>query len=270
MVVGKVGFLGGGVMGGAIIQGIIDSGRLPSSDLWVSGRTTASLDKLKASTGCNTTTINAEVVSQCRIVFIALKPQVIPRVLPELKDLWTPNHVIVSVASGVDIKTLGALTNNHPNIIRVMPNTPATVRAGVFSVTPSPTVPPTATDEVDALLQPLGITVRVEEWQIPAVIGCAGSAPAYVFAFIEALADGGVQQGLPRAIALQCAAQTVMGAAKMQIATGTHPGVLKDQVCSPGGNTIAAVAALEDKGFRGAVMQACGAAANHVFRPSTG
>ncbi|MDU2734411.1 MAG: pyrroline-5-carboxylate reductase, partial [Mixta calida] len=160
------------------------------------------------------------------------------------------------IAAGVTLDALAGVLGHDRKIVRVMPNTPALVNEGMTSVTPNALVTPEETDEVLAIFNSFGKAETVPEYLIHAVVGVSGSAPAYVFMFIEAMADAAVLGGMPRAQAYQFAAQAVKGAAQMVLETGKHPGELKDMVCSPGGTTIEAVKALEEKGFRSAVIAA--------------
>ncbi|CAM9342325.1 unnamed protein product [Ectocarpus sp. 13 AM-2016] len=261
----KLGFIGAGMMSSAMINGIIaakvtEPGNIIASDLYQ-----PSLDRLSAS-GVRTSTTNKEVVTGADVIVLAVKPDVIPAVLTEIEQFLTDDSLVVSIAAGVP---LSALENLVPGkrVIRVMPNTPCLVSesAAAFSLGSH------AKDEdrelVQSLLSAVGFACEVKESQLDAVTGVSGSGPAYIFVLIEALADGGVRMGLPRATALKLAAQTVKGAATMVLETGTHPGehglrVLKDNVCSPGGTTICAVEALEKNGFRAAAISAVVAATN--------
>ncbi|CAM9758880.1 unnamed protein product [Ascophyllum nodosum] len=257
----KLGFVGAGMMASAMINGIIaakatQAHHISASDLY----NKPGLDRLAAS-GVRTTACNAEVAAGSRVIFLAVKPDVIPTVLREIRDEVADDTLLVSIALGVTISALEELAPGK-RVVRVMPNTPCLVSemAAAFCMGSL------ATDEdkklLEGLLGSVGYAIEVPESKIDAVTGLSGSGPAYVFMMIEALADGGVRMGLPRATALQLAAQTVKGAATMVLETGTHPAVLKDQVCSPGGSTIAAVEALEKGGFRAAVMSAVIAASN--------
>lgn len=237
-------------MGGAIIRGLVSSGTISATKIIATCRNAGHLACLSADCpGIVTTTENQRALDEADVVFITLKPQVIPDVLPQLK--FSPRHTVISVASGISLAVLEHLCRPAVRIIRVMPNTPSLIRKGVLSVTPNRHVPEAEVVAVERLLSTLGTVVRVTEAQIKAVIATAGSAPAFVFTFIEALADVGVRHGLPRATALKCATATVEGSGAMAMLTGTHPAILRDQVCSPGGNTIAGVEAMEKNGFRG-------------------
>jgi pyrroline-5-carboxylate reductase len=216
---------------------------------------------------------NTDAVNQGDYVFLAVKPQVMPEVLAEIapalrKRLTAGNPaVLVSMAAGWSIGRLqagaggsGAGAPVFPPVVRIMPNTPALVSRGMIALAASPEVAPEKIKELEKILGAAGLVDPVEERYMDAVTGLSGSGPAFAYLFIEALADGGVRAGLPRDKALRYAAQTVLGAAAMVQETGKHPGELKDMVTSPGGTTIAGVAALENGAFRGTVMNAVEAA----------
>jgi pyrroline-5-carboxylate reductase len=214
---------------------------------------------------------NTEAANQGDYVFLAVKPQAAPGVLAEIapalrKRLAAGNPaVLVSMAAGWSIEKIqAALAEHGPGaplpVVRIMPNTPALISRGMIALAASPEVAPEKTGELEKILGAAGLVDPVEEKYMDAVTALSGSGPAYVYLFIEALADGGVRAGLPRDKALRYAAQTVLGAAAMVQETGKHPGELKDMVTSPGGTTIAGVAALENGAFRGTVMNAVEAA----------
>jgi pyrroline-5-carboxylate reductase len=222
---------------------------------------------------------NAEAVHKSDYVFLAVKPQTLPGVLAEIAPVVRERIalgkpvVLVSMAAGWSIGKIQAIVGgsgvNVPAehapvaaapVIRIMPNTPALISTGMTAMTVSPEVPEAKAAEIEGILGSTGVVDRIEERYMDAVTALSGSGPAFVYLFIEALADGGVQAGLPRDKALRYAAQTVLGAASMVKTTELHPGVLKDMVCSPGGTTIAGVAVLESGAFRGTVMHAVEAA----------
>jgi pyrroline-5-carboxylate reductase len=225
---------------------------------------------------------NIEAAGRGDYVFLAVKPQVMPAVLEEIAPVLgarlsggaAANHgpadktgglkALVSMAAGWSIENiqsrLGRCGAAGVPVVRIMPNTPALVSRGMIALAFSPELGAAALTELEAILSAAGTVDRVAESCLDAVTGLSGSGPAFVYMFIEALADGGVRAGLPRDKALRYAAQTVLGAAAMVQESGKHPGELKDMVCSPAGTTIAGVMALEGAGFRGAVMGAVEAA----------
>ena len=214
---------------------------------------------------------NAEVLRRADVVFLAVKPHVLPGVLAEVGGAAEDRHVFVSVAAGVStafieaaIVTAGGPPSGEPKVVRVMPNTPCLVGASASAACAGANAGAEDLERVTGLMSSAGLCLTVEERLFDAVTGVSGSGPAYVFQFIEAMADGGVAAGLSRSDAQQLAAQTVLGAAKMVLETGDHPGLLKDKVCSPGGTTIRAVHALEAGGMRAAVMDAVLASAGRA------
>ncbi|MDR3173756.1 MAG: pyrroline-5-carboxylate reductase, partial [Treponema sp.] len=209
---------------------------------------------------------NAEAAGRGDFLFLAVKPQVLGEVLGEIAPVLAERlasgnpAVLVSMAPGWSIGNIQAAIGRTQAVVRIMPNTPALISLGVIALAASPEVPPERLEALESLLGRAGMVDRIEERYMDAVTGLSGSGPAFVYLFIEALADGGVRAGLPRDKALRYAAQTVLGAAAMVRETGRHPGELKDMVSSPGGTTIAGVAVLENGAFRGTVMNAVEAA----------
>lgn len=196
----------------------------------------------------------AALVQESEIVWIAVKPQFLEEVLPELRAHWTESQILVSIVAGKSISYWQNVLGKEARIARVMPNTPALVQQAMNTVCFSDTL--TNRESVLDLLSSTGRVMQIREDLMDAAMGVAGCGPAFVYLFIEALADAGVAEGLFRAQAYELAAQTVLGAAQMVLETGMHPGALKDAVCSPGGTTIQGVMALEQAGFRSAVQQA--------------
>ena len=209
---------------------------------------------------------NSLAVREGDFVFLAVKPQILKIVLeeiaPALKERLSSSRplTLVSIAPGWSIEKIQTVLGLKAPVVRIMPNTPALISRGVIVMAPSPDVSAERTTELEKILSGAGLVDRLEEKYLDAVTGLSGSGPAFVYLFIEALADGGVQAGLPRDKALRYAAQTVLGSAAMVLETGKHPGELKDMVTSPGGTTIAGVAALENRAFRAAAINAVEAA----------
>jgi pyrroline-5-carboxylate reductase len=255
-----VGFLGAGQMATALASawakaGLLDAARSRAADPFPDART-----KFEKTTGIKAVESNRDVAAACDVLVLAVKPQVMAEVLAELRPAVTAAHLVVSIAAGVTLKALADGLGQSARLVRVMPNTPCLVGASATGYSPGPTATPDDAALVERLFGAVGVAYRVPEHLLDAVTGLSGSGPAFVYVFIEALADGGVECGLPRAVAQSLAAQTVLGAAKMVLETGQHPGALKDAVASPGGTTIAGLHALERAAFRAAAMDAVEAA----------
>ena len=226
-------------------------------DIIGSSKTETTAEKVKTKFNINTTTDNAAVAEQADILFLAVKPIFFPEVIAEIKDAVKTDTLIVSIAAGRNLQYLkDAFDRPELKLIRCMPNTPALVLEGCTGVCIGENVTEDETEQVLSLLRSFGIASVVPERLMDVVVGVSGSSPAYVFMFIEAMADEAVAAGMPRKQAYEFAAQSVLGSAKMVLETGKHPGELKDMVCSPGGTTIQAVKVLEEKGMRAAVMDA--------------
>ena len=253
----KIGFIGLGNMATAIIGGILKKEIVQPQDIIGSDALPAAVEKAK--TGFNIMGVidNKQVAREADVLFLAVKPIFIEEVLTEIKDTISKDTLIVSIVAGKSISFMEEkLQRTDCKIVRCMPNTPALVLEGCTGVCASGNVKEEELDTVLGLLRCFGKAIAVPERLMDVVVGVCGSAPAYVFMFIEAMADEAVAEGMPRAQAYEFAAQTVLGSAKMVLETGKHPGELKDMVCSPGGTTIQAVKVLEEKGLRAAVMDA--------------
>ncbi|MDE7435143.1 MAG: pyrroline-5-carboxylate reductase [Lachnospiraceae bacterium] len=252
----KIGFIGGGNMGSAMIGGIISSGLVPPENLIVSARTQETLDRLSARYGIRTTLDNNQAAAESDILFLAVKPNLYESVIKSIRDTVSEQQIIVSIAAGQTLSRIESLFNKQAKLVRTMPNTPAMVLEAMSAVTPNEQMTEEDTQLILSIFRCFGRAEIVPESLMDAVVGVSGSSPAYVYMFIEAMADAAVQDGMPRAQAYTFAAQSVLGAAKMVLETGRHPGELKDAVCSPGGTTIAAVAKLEEQGLRNTVIAA--------------
>ena len=259
-----VGFLGAGQMATALAKGWLAAGLIDAKRSRAADPIPASRDAFGAATGIRTTAANVEVVNDADLIVLAVKPQIMAGVLAEIAPKIQSRHLVVSIAAGVTLDQLSASLGTATRIIRVMPNTPCLVGASATGIAAGPAAKAEDTALVKTLFAAVGTALVVPESQLDAVTGLSGSGPAYVYVMIEAMADGGVKAGLPRETALALAAQTVFGAAKMVLETKQHPAVLKDAVASPGGTTIAGLHALEQAGFRGAVMDAVVAATNRA------
>lgn len=258
----RIGFIGLGNMGCAILQGIIASQSVPASQFYVYDIHPENGQKLAETYPLNVMESAREVARESDIVFVAVKPQNINEVLTEIQKELKKTTVVVSIAAGITIKMIEAVIGYEQKIVRVMPNTPALVNSAMCSLTPNTEVNPEELLTVRGLLNCIGLTEVLPEYQVHSATGVGGSGPAFVFMMIEALADSAVKGGMTRKQAYKFAAQTVMGSAKLMLETGKHPGELKDMVCSPGGITIEGVQALEQHGFRSAIMDAVEACIN--------
>ncbi|MEL4015649.1 pyrroline-5-carboxylate reductase [Dryocola clanedunensis] len=252
----KIGFIGCGNMGKAILGGLIASGQVQPGSIWVYTPSPDKVEALRQEFGVNAAQSAQEVAQIADIVFGAVKPNMMLKVLGEVNSSLNKETVVISIAAGITLDSLATALGHDRKIIRAMPNTPALVNAGMTSITPNALVSPEDIADAVNIFRSFGQAEVVSEAMIHPVVGVSGSSPAYVFMFIEAMADAAVLGGMPRKQAYQFAAQAVMGSAKMVLETGMHPGELKDMVCSPGGTTIEAVKVLEEKGFRSAVMEA--------------
>jgi pyrroline-5-carboxylate reductase len=257
----KIAFLGTGNMAEALVKGILRGGAATPSEIVCAEPREERRKEIERLYGVKAIASNLEAAAAADVVILSVKPQILDPVLDEVAPAVDGRKVILSIAAGVPIARIAARLPAGTRIVRSMPNTPALVGAGAAALSGGPHA--TAEDVALAvrLLEAVGTAVVVAEPLLDAVTGLSGSGPAFVYLFVEALADGGVKAGLPRAEALQLAAQTVLGAARLVLESGEHPGRLKDQVTSPGGTTIAGVHALEKAGFRGAVIDAVEAAA---------
>ncbi len=249
-----IGFIGAGNMGGAIVGGIADKGLF--GEILVYDKNPAAADALAKK--YSVTAAALDKAAGADVVLLAVKPNVLYSVLAEIAGLLKPDATVVSIAAGQAIEKIEAALPERTKIMRVMPNTPALVGEGMSALSPNNALAEdaAAVDEVTAIFTSLGKAEIVAESLMDAVTGVSGSSPAYVFMFIEALADAAVKAGMPRDKSYTFAAQSVLGSAKMVLETGLHPAALKDMVCSPGGTTIEAVKALEENGLRNAVMSA--------------
>ena len=250
----KLGFIVAGNMARAIIGGVLHSGLVEPKEVIASDVSRDAIDHVSKTLGIETTTDNY-LAAQAEILFLAVKPIYLQQVLEEIKGDIPAETIIVSIVAGKDISWLEERIGSEHKIIRTMPNTPALVGEGITAVCPNEKIERKELEEVLSILQSFGKAEVVAESMMDAVVAVSGSSPAYVFMFIEAMADAAVAEGMPRAQAYQFAAQSVLGSAKMVLETGKHPGELKDMVCSPAGTTIEAVQSLENHGFRGIVME---------------
>jgi pyrroline-5-carboxylate reductase len=256
----KIGIIGAGKIGSAIARGIIRAG-LVTKDQVMAGDVAEPLrESIVKELGIKATPDNGKVCDFADIVILAVKPQIVDSVLKESARKLGKAKLLVSVAAGVPVSRLEANLAQGARVVRVMPNIPCVVGAGAAGYAGGEHVTAKDMETVGLVLNSFGVAMPIEEKYLDAVTGLSGSGPAYVFLFIEALADGGVQAGLSRDVALKLAVQTVYGAARMALESSKHLAELKDEVTSPGGTTIAGLYALEQRGFRGTVMEAVASA----------
>ncbi|MBM4330453.1 MAG: pyrroline-5-carboxylate reductase [Deltaproteobacteria bacterium] len=251
-----IGIIGGGNMGEALIAGITQSGLLSPADILFYEPRPERKNFLQHKFGASPAESNPALVKNAPTLILAVKPQSVPEVLLEIAHALKPHHLLISICAGVALDFIQTFCHAPIRMIRAMPNTPTLIQKGATALAPSPAVKPEDLSTAEAIFRAVGITVIVKESQMDAVTGLSGSGPAYIFAVIEALAAGGVKEGLAQDIALTLTTQTVLGAAYLIQATDKHPATLRDQVCTPGGTTMAGLYAMEEGGFRLALMNA--------------
>lgn len=252
----RIGLIGAGKMASALAAGMLKGGVVSAEHVVATDVSTQAAEAFAELTNASIAPGIADVILQSEIIFLAVKPHHLKQLLTDMKDSVSDDHLIVSIAAGVSLETLQSGLEGKGRVIRVMPNTPCLVGAGACAYSLGAKATAEDARVLERLLSTVSLVHQVDEPLLDAVTGLSGSGPAYVYQFIEALSDGGVRMGLPRSIATQMAAQTVLGAAKMVLDTGEHPGALKDAVTSPGGTTIAGLHALEQGSLRGTVMNA--------------
>ena len=262
----KIGFIGAGNMASAIINGIISSGVMPSNEIYVSDVNPMACEKL-ARKGVCVMQSNRALARTVDCVVLAIKPVYADGVVTEVYDELCEKFVI-SIIGSWSHETLQAALPESARFVRVMPNTPLAVGEGMSLIGQTYTCTQEELDFTRTIFSAAGKVRIIEDHAFTAASGISGCGPAFVYQFIEALADGGVRYGVPRAAAYELAAQTLIGAAKMVLETGEHPGRLKDAVCSPGGTTIEGIFALEEGGMRAAVIHAVGATVEKTNRMS--
>ena len=249
-------FIGGGNMASAIIGGIIGSKLAAPDQITATAKTTATCSSLEERFGIHTCQDNKKAAESADILFLAVKPFLFSEVIAEIKDSVKKDALIISIAAGQPIASIETMFGSSVRLVRAMPNTPALVGEAMSALCINDKVTDKELSAAISIFNSFGKCEVIKESMMDAVVGVSGSSPAYVYMFIEAMADAAVADGMPRAQAYKFAAQSVLGSAKMVLETGTHPGALKDAVCSPGGTTIEAVAVLEEKGLRNAVISA--------------
>ncbi len=261
MVDKRIGFIGAGNMAQTIINGLIRNYTGINEKIYISNRTRAKGESLRNKFNVNLCESNIELVKNCDIIFLCVKPDIYSFVLDEIKEYVNEHQLLISVIVGITLEDMGSHFLQPKKIIRTMPNVAVTVGEGMTAVTPNDRVEEEELNLAITLLSSIGKVDVIKESLMDVATSISGCSPAFVAMFVEALADGGVLQGMPRDKAYQYAAQTLIGTAKMILENEIHPGKLKDTVTSPGGVTIEGVSVLEKRGFRGIVieaMEACG------------
>lgn len=251
----KIGFIGCGNMASAMIGGILKSGLATGAEIMASAKTEHTREKIRSEIKilCGS---NCETASFADVLFLAVKPQYYEEVIAQIRECVRTDQIIVTIAPGKSLAYLAGLFKEGQKIVRTMPNTPAMVGEGMTAVCPNEAVTDNDLRIVMELLESFGKAEVIPESLMDVATAVSGSSPAYIFLVIEAMADGAVADGMPRAKAYRFAAQAVLGSAKMVLETGKHPGQLKDMVCSPGGTTMEAVRVLEENGLRSALIEA--------------
>lgn len=250
-----IGFIGMGNMGYAMLKGVLKV--FSKEEITFTNRGKERKETVEKETLVEAQLSNKDCVNEVKYIILAVKPQQYDAVLEEIKDVITNEHVILSIAPGIKIAQIKEIIGLDKKVVRAMPNTPALLGEGMTGICYDETE--FSAEEIEIIgkiFSSFGRFEKVDEKLMSAVVCASGSSPAYVYMFIEALADSVVKYGIPRSQAYQFVAQTVKGAAQMVLETGKHPGELKDQVCSPSGTTIAGVAALEEFGLRNSVIKA--------------
>jgi pyrroline-5-carboxylate reductase len=252
----RIAVIGAGAMGGALCRGLVESGAALPEDVTASDPHADHLQDLASRLHIRTTPSNAQAADGADILILAVKPFTMQAVLEEIAECVAPDTLVISIAAGIRTEMLEAALPARVPVIRAMPNTAAQVREGACAFCRGRSADDIHAKQAAAVFHSFGIAVQVEERMMDAVTAVSGSGPAYVYLMIEAMVDGGVKAGLPRDLAHQLACQTVLGAARMVMETGMHPAQLKDMVATPSGTTITALAALEQSGFRAALIDA--------------
>jgi pyrroline-5-carboxylate reductase len=261
----KIGFIGAGFMGMPIIRGIINTGVFKPENICIFDLDIEKTLSFAHVNGVVVSNSSKELTETCDIIMICVKPNVVKIVLDEIKPAFTADKILVSIAAGIPLKTYKEAIGQDKKVVRSMPNQPALIGAGMTLISYDNCLTKEDIIAVEEIFSAVGEVESIDEKLMNAVISLTSSSPAYVFMLIEAMADAAVLEGIPRDQAYRLAANAVAGSAKMVAETGTHPGELKDTVCSPGGTTIAALRVLEQKGFRSAIIEAMDVCTKRAF-----
>jgi pyrroline-5-carboxylate reductase len=256
LVEAQLAFIGAGNMAEALVRGLLAARVVKAEQVTVTDTRNERLELFAEQHGVHATPDNRGAAASADIVILAVKPQILGRVTQEIADALRPDALVISIAAGVPLSDISANLGEERRLCRAMPNICALVARAATAIAPGPTASDEDVSTVRSIFEAVGMVVEVEENLMDSVTGLSGSGPAYVFMIIEALADAGVKVGLPRYQSQVLAAQTVLGSARLLIDTGTHPGILKDQVTSPGGTAIAGLHTLEEGGLRTTLINA--------------
>jgi pyrroline-5-carboxylate reductase len=267
----RLAVLGAGKMGETLLRGLLDTGAVAAGDVIATAAHEATVERLAAALGIETTTDNRRAAAGADRVLLGVKPQTVREVLAEVGHLLTPEQTLVSIAAGVPLSFLEEHTRAAVPVVRAMPNTPALVGAGMTALAGGRHAGPEHLAAAEELFRPVGRTLVLDERHFDAVTGLSASGPAFLYIVIEALAEGGVKVGLPRKVAIDLAAQTCLGAGQMVLETGSHPALLKDAVTTPAGCTVDGILKLEEGGLRVTLIKAVVEAARRageLFEPA--
>ena len=251
-----LGVIGVGAMGSALVKGMLNKNVLDKGMITVSDLNSAQAQAFAAETGVTYSLSNAELVENSESIILAVKPDIVPTVISEIKSKLNRSKILISIALGVSLENLSGMIGDSARLVRCMPNTPALVNEGMTCIAIGSDIEETEKAMINKYFSAVGRVEFMPEKLLSKITSLTSSSPAYVFMLIEAMADGAVLSGVPRSVAYKLAAQAVLGSAKMLLDTQKHPGELKDSVCSPAGSTIEAVKSLEKSGFRSAIIEA--------------
>jgi pyrroline-5-carboxylate reductase len=256
----ELGIIGTGKIGSALLKRLISTNTIDRSKIIIFDIDENKRNKLSEEFKVESAVSNEELARSSKYILVAVIPQVIDTVLKEIKTIITNEQIIISIAAGVSFNHINKFINPSVGLIRIMTNTPALIGAAATAIAHNENIKDHQLEFVKGIFDAVGMVVELEERHLDAVTGLSGSGPAYIFIIIEALADGGVKMGLPRDIAVNLAAQTVLGSAKLLLKTKKHPAELKDMVSTPGGTTITAIHVLESAKIRATLISAVEAA----------
>lgn len=252
----KIGFIGCGNMGQAMLRGILNSRLVGEKDIIVSAKSQNTLDEIKEEFGVLISLENREIAKEADIIILAVKPYLYGDVLEEIVEYLKKDCIIVSIGAGISLEFLQSQLKEGSKVVKTMPNTPAIVGEGISAITFGKNVLEGEIEDILKIFKSFGKVEIIDEKLMDGFTAICGSSPAYIFMLIEAMSDAAVKEGIPKQMAYNMSAQAVLGAAKMVLETGEHPGKLKDNVSSPGGTTIEAIISLEKTGFRSSIMEA--------------